>query len=80
MGDSGRGESPDRNPRAFVREFLSKNFNGRSAERVLSLGFLARLATRQPGSIKILLGDVNCEFAGMRGVTVLPQINPLPST
>ncbi len=28
MGESGRGESPDRNPRAFVREFLSKGFNG----------------------------------------------------
>ena len=54
--------------------------SGRSAERVLPLGFLARLATRQPCSLKILLGDVNCEFAGMRGVTVLPQINPLPST
>ena len=80
MGESGRGESPDRNPRAFVREFLSKSFSERSAESVLPLGFLARLATRQLGRLKILLGDVNCEFAGMRGVTVLPQINPLPST
>ena len=34
MGESGRGESPDRNPRAFVREFLSKSFSGRPAERV----------------------------------------------
>ena len=54
--------------------------SGRSAERVLPLGFLARLATRQPDGLKFLLGDVNGEFAGMRGVTVLPQINPLPST
>ena len=34
MGESGRGESLDRNPRAFVREFLSKSFSGRPAERV----------------------------------------------
>ena len=54
--------------------------SGRSAESVLPLGFLARLATRQLGRLKILLGDVNCEFAGVRGVTVLPQVNPLPST
>ena len=54
--------------------------SGRSAESVLPLGFLVRLATRQLFSLKILLGDVNGEFAGMRGVTVLPQINPLPST
>ena len=54
--------------------------SGRSAAGILPLGFLACLAIRQPNGPKTLLGNVNCEFAGMRGVTVLPQINPLPST
>ena len=54
--------------------------SGQSAAGILPLGFLACLAIRKPDEPKTLLGNVNCEFAGMRGVTVLPQINPLPST
>ena len=54
--------------------------SGQSPAGILPLGFLAFLAIRKPDEPKTLLGNVNCEFAGMRGVTVLPQINPLPST